>query len=301
MPRFCGLLNIHKPPGMTSRQVVDRVVRCVKPDKAGHAGTLDPLATGVLVVCAGSATRLISWVQQQRKIYRAGFRFGFVSDTDDITGKVTPVSASSQIDTAQLASALNEFIGRIQQVPPQYSAVHVNGQRAYKLARKGHQVDIQPRTVEIQRIDVLGSRDNECELEIECGSGTYIRSIGRDLGIRLGTGAIMTSLVRTRIGDFCLDDAVNVDDLQADTIGSLIQPPLAAVTNLPRLEVSDIHTVDLRHGRAIPVNPSAILPSTTTKPIAIVNPAGELVCLAEPDPAGLHWKPRMVFQPTEAS
>ena len=182
---YCGVLNVDKPVGVTSRDVVNQVVRLVRPAKVGHAGTLDPLATGVLVVCVGHATRLINLVQEGRKRYRGRFRLGQTSDTDDVTGNVQPAGDWSGITKTQLEAELVEFIGQIQQVPPQFSAVHVQGQRAYDLARRGVAVELTARPVEVFSLQLTAFEPPDFELDVVCGSGTYIRSIGRDLGTRL--------------------------------------------------------------------------------------------------------------------
>ena len=178
--QYFGLLNINKPPGMTSRKVVDRVAKLVKPAKAGHAGTLDPMATGVLVVCIGAATRLMSFVQQQPKGYRATFLLGKRSNTDDITGEVVDVSDASPVFRNQIETLLPQFVGKIEQIPPQFSAVHVDGRRAHELARKGETVEIKPRSVEVFGVTLNKFRYPELELEIECGSAAERANSGED-------------------------------------------------------------------------------------------------------------------------
>ncbi len=288
-----GLLNINKPEGLTSRKVVDHVQRLVRPAKAGHAGTLDPLATGVLVVCIGPATRLISLVQERPKTYRATFRLGCQSDTDDITGIVETVPNAAQVSRGEIEAALPEFTGQIEQVPPQFSAVHVQGKRAYELARQGQAVDIAPKTVEVYRIDLLAYDWPELELEIECGSGTYIRSIGRDLGQKLGCGAVMTALVRTRIGPFNLAEAVSLDDLDKDSLPASLISPRKAVEHLPRYQADENECRRLKQGQRIPVQqPFNVSPA---EQVAIVTESDELAALAEFDPETNELRPRQVF------
>jgi tRNA pseudouridine55 synthase len=276
-----GVLNINKSAGMTSRAVVDQVQRIVKPAKAGHAGTLDPLATGVLVVCVGPATRLISYVQRQAKTYRAAFLLGRRSDTDDVDGAVVEVpcapAASEQID-----ALLPDFVGRIQQVPPRYSAVHVGGQRAYALARQGAEVDLQPRAVDVYAIRVVEFGFPRLVLEIECGSGTYVRSIGRDLGERLGCGAVMSELVRTRIGPFRIEDAVSPDDLDRHSLPAALLPALTAVADLPRHQAIEADLTALRRGRPIAAAVASDEPTAAADAgeVAICDPAGELAAVA---------------------
>jgi tRNA pseudouridine55 synthase len=237
---------------MTSRQAVDIVVRAARPAKAGHAGTLDPMASGVLVVCVGSATRLIPEIQQMRKVYRAEFLLGRRSNTDDTTGEVVETSNIVPIAREEIEQALPQFIGVIDQVPPQFSAVHVDGRRAYKLARRGEQVELRARPVEIDRIDILNYEFPRLEVEIECGSGTYVRSIGRDLGEWLGCGAVMSGLVRTRIGAFRLEDAIALEDVRPETLAEHLQSAAAAVPDLRRAYCVEGDIAAIRHGRPVP-------------------------------------------------
>jgi tRNA pseudouridine55 synthase len=205
-----GLLNINKPTGKTSRDVVNHVQRLVRPAKVGHAGTLDPLATGVLVVCVGPATRLIQYVQQMPKRYRATFLLGCRSDSDDTELEVTPVDAPAATRSA-IETALPNFVGTIQQRPPAFSAIKVKGKRAYDLARNGEQIQLEARPITIHGIDIVSYDYPELVLDIRCGSGTYIRSIGRDLAEQLGTAAVMSALERTEIGRFRATDAATLD------------------------------------------------------------------------------------------
>lgn len=276
--RLEGILNLYKPAGKTSRHAIDPMARWVRPAKCGHAGTLDPLAEGVLVVCVGKATRLITCIQEQPKTYRATFLLGQTSDTDDITGEVRIDGSAPVPSRADIEQALPEFVGAIQQVPPQFSAVHVEGQRAYALARRGKTAEIEARTVHVYRIELLEYAPPRLALEIECGSGTYIRSIGRDLGQRLGCGALMSELVRTRIGPFSAGSAVRLADLTRDSIGAHLQPTLRAVEHLPRQTCTAEMLQQLSLGRRIPIE----LPSLTTgNVLALVTPEGALAALGE--------------------
>lgn len=287
-----GILNVHKPPGLSSRKVVDRVAQRVRPAKAGHAGTLDPLATGVLVVCVGRATRLISFVQELPKSYRARFVLGRTSPTDDITGEISEHPGGERVTREQLLTLLPGFTGRIEQIPPQFSAVHVDGQRAYQLARRGTAVELAARTVDVYRLSLAAFEPPEFELEIDCGSGTYVRSIGRDLGAALGCGAVMSSLVRTRIGPYALEDAVTLDDLEAGAVEDLLLPPQTAVAHLPNCRVTDVELADIRAGRAF-ASPTGELP--VGRPIAVFAPDGSLACLATFDPDRARLAPSPVF------
>jgi tRNA pseudouridine55 synthase len=213
MPELGYFLNIDKPAGITSRDVVNRVVKYVGTKRVGHAGTLDPMATGVLIVAINRATRLVEYVQQQQKTYDATFLLGQSSDTDDIEGNVAQHSTLSEPSPAEVQQALSSFQGDIDQVPPQFSALKVQGRAAYNLARQGINVDLAPRRVRIDSIVVQSYQYPELRLTITCGSGTYIRSIARDLGQLLGTGGLMSQLRRSAIGAFHVDQAASLDHL----------------------------------------------------------------------------------------
>src|SRR4051794_215843 len=243
MPPF-GVLNVNKPKGVTSRDAVDRVERLVRPAKAGHAGTLDPLATGVLVICVGQATRLIRFVQRMPKRYLTTFLLGHTSETDDIERNVVAIPNANVPTREAIDSLLPQFVGDIQQRPPAHSAIKIAGRRAYKLARKGAAFELAARTVTIHRIDVLRYEYPELELDIECGSGTYIRALARDLGAALGTAAVMSALERTAIGPFQIKQSIVLDRLTPETLMQNLQPAIAAVCDLPQLTLSDVEVVE---------------------------------------------------------
>ena len=286
-----GILNIDKPLGLTSRAVVDAVGRLLRElgftrgtlPKVGHAGTLDPMATGVLVVGVGDATRLIELVQSRPKEYRGTFIFGCRSDTDDVTGQVVAGDAAraATIPREELDAALAPFRGRIEQVPPAFSAVHVGGQRAYQLARRGEEVELPARTVEVHRLEVVRFEPPELMLDIECGSGTYIRSIGRDLGERLGCGAVMSALCRTRIGPFDLSQAIPLDQLTADSLASRLQPCSIAAAHLPAYVCDAEDIENLSHGRGIVPRESSWLRKNEPHPesFSLVDAAGTLLAM----------------------
>lgn len=296
-----GLLNLNKPAGFTSRRVVDQVARLVRPEKAGHAGTLDPLATGVLVVCVGKATRLIEEVQRQTKSYEARFLLGRQSDTDDIAGNVTEISLPREVTRKEVEAALPAFCGQIQQVPPRFSAVHVEGTRAYELARQGKEVELAARQVAVYRLELTRFSYPEMELAIDCGSGTYVRSIGRDLGRVLGCGAVLSALVRTRIGPYRIEDAVAPDQLTADSIDRFLLSPRTAVEGLPGYTASEEDISQIQAGRPFGVASASDSTSGTAvlaaggALVAVVDGAGGLLCLAELDHEKNRLLPRRVF------
>jgi tRNA pseudouridine55 synthase len=246
-----GLLNLDKPPGVTSRDVVNHVQRLVRPAKCGHAGTLDPLATGVLVVCIGKATRLIEFIQQQPKTYEATFQLGCRSDTDDIEGTVVPISDARPVSREEVESALPAFLGQILQRPPDFSAVKIRGQRAYERARRGEELAITERPVTVHSLRILRFEYPELDLAIHCGSGTYVRSLGRDLALALGTGAVMSRLVRTAIGPFHLADAAHPSSLTATSIGESLLPLSRGVAGLPAISLSQDEVERICRGQSI--------------------------------------------------
>jgi tRNA pseudouridine55 synthase len=294
--RRFGILNLDKPAGITSRRVVDHVAKLVRPEKAGHAGTLDPLATGVLVVCVGKATRLIELVQQHPKSYHATFLLGRQSDTDDVTGIVTDVPVSRDITREEIESRLPAFLGRIEQVPPSFSAVHVDGRRAHERARAGQSVELSPRTVEVFRLEITRFAYPELELDIDCGSGTYIRSIARDLGRLLGCGAVMSSLVRTRVGPYRIEDAIPLERLSNETLdGFLLDPPTAAA-GLPKRVANPDEIALLRAGRAIPISDLVVGEGDC---VVIIDGVGALLSLARLDAGTNSLRPYRVFIDSE--
>jgi tRNA pseudouridine55 synthase len=288
-----GILNIDKPAGLTSRRVVDRVVKLVRPEKAGHAGTLDPLATGVLVVCVGKATRLIELIQEQSKSYHATFLLGRESDTDDVCGTVTELSVTHEITRGEIERHLPAFVGRVEQVPPVFSAVHVEGRRAYERARAGQSVELTPRTVEVIRLEITRFAYPELELAIDCGSGTYVRSIGRDLGRALGCGAIMSALVRTRVGPYRIEDAIQLDELTPETLDAHLLDPTTAVASLPKRAANAEEIALVRAGRPIP---QGDLPNVVNEDsLAIVDAGGALLSIARFDAETARLLPYRVF------
>ena len=233
-----GILNLHKPSGITSRQVVDWVAALLPRVKVGHAGTLDPLASGVLIVCVGAATRLVECIQRMTKTYHAVILLGARSDTLDADGQVTAVESPRVPSEQEVHQATAGHVGMVAQLPPEFSALRVKGQRTYDLARAGQAVDLKPRLVRIDRAELLAYRWPRLELEIDCGAGTYIRSVARDVGETLGCGGLIEKLVRTRIGPFELETAADPMNLTRETLAEKLHPLLAAVPDLPVFSLS---------------------------------------------------------------
>ena len=294
-----GVLNLLKPEGITSRDLVNRVQRLVKPAKVGHAGTLDPMATGVLLVCVGPATKLISLLQEGAKTYRTEFTLGMSSDTDDATGKISlPETPAEPRQLAEITPYLEAMTGNVLQVPPDFSAVHVNGQRAYALARRGESLELTAKTVRIDEIRILEYVWPKLELEITCGSGTYIRSIARDLGLQLGCGALMSRLERTRVGNFSITESLPDDQITVATIQERIRPAVEIVAGLPAFECSADDLVHLGCGRQIRIDRTRLREAKDVIP-------GDLVALTRADfsellalavvTEDLQFQPRTVF------
>ncbi|MBD3672668.1 MAG: tRNA pseudouridine(55) synthase TruB [Planctomycetaceae bacterium] len=292
-----GLLILDKPAGMTSRDAVNRVQRLIRPCKVGHAGTLDPLATGVLVLCLGKATRLIRFVQDRPKSYLGTFELGVTSTTDDREGELTATDNLKPLEVDELQAVLPRFQGEIQQVPPRFSAVHVNGQRAYKLARQEADFELEPRSVRIDSIELTAWSFPRFSLQIVCGSGTYIRSLGRDIGAQLGCGAYMTDLIRTSIGDFPLERALSLDELSLETIEQHLIPPGEAVRHLPKAIVhSSQHQMILDGKQFEPELPEVSSGDVAdSRPFAVYDESDQLVCLAEAVPDSTRLQPRQVY------
>lgn len=296
-----GFLNLHKPSGVTSRDVVNRVQRLLpRKTKVGHAGTLDPLATGVLVICIGPATRLVPFVHEFSKSYRADFQLGVRSDTDDITGQVEPVENAPVVTRTEIEAALPSFRGRILQTPPQYSAIQVGGRRAYNMARAGETVELQPREMTVHRLELLEFDWPRLTLDMECSSGTYVRSIGRDLGEQLGCGGVMTSLVRTAVGPFRIEDAIGTEALKREEIFGGLVDPLAALPDHPRMIFSEQQVVDLRRGRGVRSPQSFAFPNDKVA-AAAVDESGRLIAIVTRHADGQRLQPTTVFETTAAS
>lgn len=255
-----GWLVVDKPAGVTSTSVVNRVRRAFDAAKAGHAGTLDPAATGVLAVALGEATKTVPFVTDAEKCYRFTVRWGQATDTDDAEGRVIAESPHRP-DTAAIQAALGGFRGDILQVPPQYSAVKVEGERAYDIARAGEAMDLAPRQLHVARLDLTGQPDaDHAELEMVCGKGGYVRSIARDLGRALGTCAHVTALRRVWSGPFRAEQGVTLDDLDTldpEALEARLMPLETGLADLPELPLAPEGAVRLRNG-----NPGRVLSST---------------------------------------
>ncbi len=247
-----GLLVIDKPGGMTSRDVVNRAQRWFpKGTKLGHTGTLDPLATGTLVLCVGGATRLAEFVQAMGKGYTSRILLGSRSDTNDADGVVTPVDGATPPTAEQVREVVGRFTGVIQQLPPAYSALKVAGKRAHELARAGAEVKLDARPVRVDHIAVTCYEWPHLDIAVECGKGTYIRSIARDVGDLLGVGGLVQTLRRTHVGPFAADNGLSLDATMEQVRASL-RPAGEAVVELPRVTLDATTSVRFVQGQAVP-------------------------------------------------
>ena len=254
--RFHGFLVIDKPAGWTSHDVVARVRRLLNEKRVGHAGTLDPAATGVLPVAVGHATKSIEWLEHANKSYLAEITFGVATDSCDVDGVVIAVGDAGAITSEAIEAALPQFRGPIEQTPPIYSAIKIGGKKLYELARKGETIEIPSRTVTIHQIELIEWTAPVATVFVECSKGTYIRSIARDLGETLGSPAHLSNLVRLTSGPFAIDEAWTLGDLaeadlEAEWESIAIHPDAAAV-QLDAVVMDDDRYEDWRHGRAIP-------------------------------------------------
>lgn len=298
-----GILNINKPAGMTSHDVVMHVRRLTGERKVGHSGTLDPMATGVLLICLGQATRVTEYLMLGRKQYRAVVRFGISTDTYDAEGTVTQTVESFRLSQGQIADALAAFQGVIQQVPPPYSAIRHKGKRMYELARRGIPVQVPPRTVEIDKIELVTWEAPCLTLDVTCSPGTYIRSLAYDLGQRLTVGGHLAALTRLASGSWQLQDACTLNDLsEAIEEGSwfhLLHPLDAALRDFERVDLSPDLVRRVSQGQAIPLDHPPKTPLARA-----YAPDDSLVAILQPSHDPELWHPRKVFpkpQTTEIS
>lgn len=288
-----GVLVIDKPIGLTSHDVVQIIRRGTGIRRAGHTGTLDPRASGVLVVLIGPAVRLSEYVSASDKRYQATIRLGSSTDTYDAEGIVTSESPANHITEEKFDEILQTYVGEIEQVPPPYSAVKVKGKKAYEMARKGEQVELEPRKIQVYSLDVLEWDPPEVVIDAYCSSGTYVRSLANDLGESLGTGAYLIGLRRTKSGRFTLREAVPLRRLkeafQAGDWYKFLIPAADALGDWPAIEL-DADQVDLvRHGHRIPAEPDSEGWSRA------ISQQGDLVALLEYNSESNEWQPRKVF------
>jgi tRNA pseudouridine55 synthase len=291
--RIDGILVVAKPAGPTSHDLIDTVRRLTGVRRVGHGGTLDPFAMGVLPIFVGRATRMVDYHRGDDKAYRATVVFGASSTTDDLDGELTP-GAGRVPDESAVSAALDAFRGPISQVPPDHSAVHVAGRRAYELARDGQELRLPPREVVVHELRLTGWDDSDAdrpvaELEIRCSAGTYIRALARDLGRELGCGAYLGALVRTASGPFGLEAAVSLEHLRSalarGELESLLLAPDAGLGHLPRVQVDEPSREAIARGQAVRLGAGVVASAGPVLPVSaeavrIVDEHGALVAMA---------------------
>ncbi len=295
-----GWLIVDKPLGMSSSRAVGAVRRLTGAEKAGHGGTLDPLATGVLPVALGAATKTVPYVMDGTKQYRFTLRFGEARDTDDAAGEVVATSERRPSDD-EVRAALPRFVGAIQQVPPRFAAVKVQGERAYDIARRGETVELAAREVRVDELELIGRPDpDHAEFRMRCGKGAYVRAVARDLGQALGCHAHVAALRRTEVGAFKVENAVPLDALarivEDDTLPQVLVPMATALAGIPALAVTEPQALRLRAGQPVRVAPALLGEAAAGELAATVRAmrAGELIALARLE--GIELSPVRVFQ-----
>lgn len=302
-----GLVVVDKPAGMTSHDVVARLRRVYGQRRVGHAGTLDPDATGVLLVGLGAATRLLRFLQETTKAYTATVVFGATTDTLDAAGAVTATFDMTTLSEIEVRAATRHFVGEIDQIPPMVSAIKIDGKRLHELAREGREVERRPRKVRIDRLDVRGFRPGgrreadvepeaevgpEADIEVECSSGTYIRSLGADLGSALGGGAYVTNLRRTRVGAFEIGEATRLAEIEAHSL-ECVHSPLDAMRSLERVSIDDAVAAKVANGNTFPARD--FVPATAGSGPFAVTHDDRLIAVYERRGAGV--KPAVVLAP----
>jgi tRNA pseudouridine55 synthase len=288
-----GVLVVDKPIGLTSHDVVQIIRRGTGIRRAGHTGTLDPRASGVLVVLVGPAVRLSEYVSASDKRYQATIQLGRSTDTFDSEGAITKSTPLENISEEQFNQILEGFVGEIEQVPPPYSAVKVKGKKAYEMARKGQDVDLEPRIINVYNLEVLEWAPPEVVIDVYCSSGTYVRSLANDLGEALGTGAHLIGLRRTKSGQFTLRDAVPLrrlkESFDAGDWYQFLIPAAEALGDWPMIELNADEVELVRHGHRVPAE------SDASGWVRGLTQQGDLVALLEHDAETSEWQPRKVF------
>lgn len=292
-----GVLVVDKPVGMTSHDVVQAIRNGTGLRRAGHTGTLDPRASGVLVILVGPAVRLSEFVSASDKRYQAIIRLGSTTDTFDADGKLTHTSDNVNVTEAQFEKALATFVGEIEQTPPPYSAVKVQGRKAYEMAREGEEVELAPRKITVHHLEVLEWAPPEVVIDVHCSSGTYVRSLANDLGAALGCGAYLVGLRRTKSGRFSLREATPLRKLQeAFHAGNWYQyliPAAEALAEWPAIELGPDEVENVRHGHRV-----RALDHPSPGMVRGVSTQGELVALMDlvsGETGEPEWQPKKVF------
>lgn len=302
-----GLLNVLKPPGMTSHDVVARVRRLLGIRRIGHTGTLDPGAAGVLVLCVGRATRLVQLLQEDDKTYRAEMFLGAATDSQDAFGELVHASRDCAVPRERLLDTMARFVGDVEQVPPMTSAVKHKGRKLYELARQGIEVKRAKRRIRIHRLEVVRIEPDDDVLrfgtkvtfDVTCSKGTYVRTLCADIGEALGCGAFMSFLLRTRVGALMLNEARTLDELERDVAAGkpVILPPDAGLDRWEAVRLSASDARRILNGQAVAVAGGSFDASHARQLVRLHAPDGRLVAMAQPQRRGQQvvWQPRIVF------
>ena len=301
-PAINGILNVNKPYGITSMEVVRRLKRASRQKRVGHGGTLDPVATGVVPICFGQATRMMEYLVDGRKEYRAEIELGATTDTYDALGKVVERRPTDGVALEDVEAAIAPYLGTVKQVPPMYSALKRQGKRLYDLARAGIEVEREPRDVVVHWTRLLDWSPPIISIEVGCGRGFYMRSLAHDVGQALGCGGHLKSLERLRSGSFYVADAVELDDAEErfieDSWAELIYAPDAALYGLKAAIVGKRLEQLIRHGQPIP--PESRIPGAEDgERCRVYGVDGAFVAVLGYDAAARRWRPEKVFQQTK--
>jgi len=295
MPDLSGVVVVNKPSGPTSFDVVRRLKGLFKVKRVGHTGTLDPTATGVLPICVGEATKVAGFIADGEKEYEATVRFGQVTDTQDAAGRVLETRPIEGVTEDRVREALLSFVGLIEQTPPMYSARKIEGKRLYELARAGEEVEREPRTVNVDEARMTFFQPPDCGIFVRCSKGTYLRTLAHDLGARLGSGAHLRELRRTRVGPFGIEESVGLDELMAaakqgkDELARYLKPLDRALDGLAELRLDAQLTRRVAHGHTPgPADLSRLRapPYPRGRRVRLVDPAGHVLAVAESDGVG---------------
>ena len=303
-PAVNGFLNLYKPAGITSMDALRQVKRITRQrKKVGHAGTLDPLAEGVLPICFGQATRLMEQLVAGRKRYRMTVRLGATSTTYDAEGDIAEVGSPAELERSAIAAALVNFVGRIEQTPPMYSAIKVAGRRLYELARSGQEIERAARPVDVYAIHIDAINLPFLRLTVDCGRGTYLRSLAHDLGQALGVGGYVTELARLSCGQFKAEDGLTLEKLEAAASAGdwrvHLYPVDWVLRNYPTLRVTREQAAAIKNGQAIPGEKAP--PSAAEETRRAYSPDGVFLALVQFQPDTGCWQPKRVFQSSDVS
>lgn len=290
-----GLLLVDKPTGVTSFDVVRRVRKVADTGKVGHTGTLDPQASGLLPIVLGKCTRLAKFLSLDIKEYAFELELGAETETGDIEGEAVRECPWEHVTEEDVREACERFVGDIEQVPPLYSAIKVDGKRAYELAREGVDFELEPRRVYVERLELRAFEPPRASLYVRCGSGTYVRALSRDIGGAVSSCAFTTAIRRTLVGRFRIEEATPLTELTSDTVHSHLLPPVEVMRGVPHYDAAPSECRALGYGQRIPITDLEVAPGAH---VAVTDQAGELVAVTrvEEGPHGLRLKPERVLK-----